>query len=66
MLETTLVAFQYIILDKVLDDAGRKILSSELSKILSSWTRSCLKLLMIFMLCFLTYYIVYSILFFTN
>ena len=34
MLETTLVALQDIMLDKVLDEAGRKILLSEFSKIM--------------------------------
>ncbi|CAL5184142.1 unnamed protein product [Lathyrus oleraceus] len=34
MLETTLVALQDIMLDKVLDEAGRKILCSEFSKIM--------------------------------
>ena len=34
MLETTLVALQDIMLDKVLDDAGRKILCSEFAKIM--------------------------------
>jgi len=34
MLETTLVALQDIILDKVLDESGRKILCSEFSKIM--------------------------------
>ncbi|KAK9268159.1 hypothetical protein L1049_010601 [Liquidambar formosana] len=34
MLETTLVALQDIMLDKILDEAGRKILYSEFSKIL--------------------------------
>ncbi|KAK7246140.1 hypothetical protein RIF29_41000 [Crotalaria pallida] len=34
MLETTLVALQDIMLDKVLDDAGRKVLCSEFSKIM--------------------------------
>jgi homeobox-leucine zipper protein len=33
MLETTLVALQDIMLDKILDEAGRKILCSEFSKI---------------------------------
>ncbi|CBI30999.3 hypothetical protein AAG906_028927 [Vitis piasezkii] len=34
MLETTLVALQDIMLDKILDEAGRKILCSEFSKIM--------------------------------
>lgn len=34
MLETTLVALQDIMLDKILDEAGRKVLYSEFSKIL--------------------------------
>lgn len=34
MLETTLVALQDIMLDKVLDEAGRKMLCSEFSKIM--------------------------------
>ncbi|KAK1365081.1 Homeobox-leucine zipper protein hox32 [Heracleum sosnowskyi] len=34
MLETTLVALQDIMLDKVLDEAGRKVLLSEFSKIM--------------------------------
>ncbi|KAJ4837847.1 Homeobox-leucine zipper protein ATHB-14 [Turnera subulata] len=34
MLETTLVALQDIILDKILDEAGRKILCSEFSQIM--------------------------------
>ncbi|CAI9089632.1 OLC1v1024241C2 [Oldenlandia corymbosa var. corymbosa] len=34
MLETTLVALQDIMLDKILDDAGRKMLLSEFSKIM--------------------------------
>ncbi|CAL1402838.1 unnamed protein product [Linum trigynum] len=34
MLETTLVALQDIMLDKILDDAGRKVLCSEFSKIM--------------------------------
>lgn len=34
MLETTLVALQDIMLDKVLDEAGRKILCMEFSKIM--------------------------------
>ena len=34
MLETTLVALQDIMLDKVLDESGRKILCSEFSKIM--------------------------------
>ncbi|OVA00325.1 Homeobox domain [Macleaya cordata] len=34
MLETTLVALQDIMLDKVLDEAGRKVLCSEFSKIM--------------------------------
>ncbi|KAE8683127.1 Homeobox-leucine zipper protein HOX32 [Hibiscus syriacus] len=34
MLETTLVALQVIMLDKILDEAGRKILCSEFSKIM--------------------------------
>lgn len=34
MLETTLVALQDILLDKILDDAGRKVLLSEFSKIM--------------------------------
>lgn len=34
MLETTLVALQDIMLDKILDEAGRKILLSEFSKIM--------------------------------
>ncbi|KAG7019477.1 Homeobox-leucine zipper protein HOX32, partial [Cucurbita argyrosperma subsp. argyrosperma] len=34
MLETTLVALQDITLDKILEDAGRKILCSEFSKIM--------------------------------
>lgn len=38
MLETTLVALQDIMLDKVLDEAGRKILCSEFSKIMQQVT----------------------------
>lgn len=34
MLETTLVALQDIMLDKILDEAGRKVLCSEFSKIM--------------------------------
>ena len=34
MLETTLVALQDIMLDKILDEAGRNILCSEFSKIM--------------------------------
>lgn len=34
MLETTLVALQDIMLDKILDEAGRKILCSEFAKIM--------------------------------
>lgn len=34
MLETTLVALQDITLDKILDEAGRKILFTEFSKIM--------------------------------
>ena len=34
MLETTLVALQDIILDKVLDESGRKVLCIEFSKIM--------------------------------
>ena len=34
MLKTTLVALQDIMLDKILDEAGRKILCSEFSKIM--------------------------------
>ena len=34
MLETTLVALQDIMVDKILDEAGRKILWSEFSKIM--------------------------------
>lgn len=34
MLETTLVALQDIMLDKILDEAGRKMLLSEFSKIM--------------------------------
>lgn len=34
MLETTLVALQDIMLDKILDEAGRKSLCSEFSKIM--------------------------------
>ena len=34
MLETTLVTLQDIMLDKILDEAGRKILCSEFSKIM--------------------------------
>lgn len=34
MLETTLVALQDIMLDKILDEAGRKVLLSEFSKIM--------------------------------
>ena len=34
MLETTLVALQDIMVDKILDEAGRKILCSEFSKIM--------------------------------
>lgn len=34
MLETTLVALQDIMLDKILDETGRKILCSEFSKIM--------------------------------
>ena len=34
MLETTLVALQDIMLEKILDEAGRKILLSEFSKIM--------------------------------
>lgn len=34
MLETTLVALQDIMLEKVLDEGGRKVLSSEFSKIM--------------------------------
>lgn len=39
MLETTLVALQDIMLDKVLDEAGRKILCSEFSKIMQQVTK---------------------------
>ena len=41
MLETTLVALQDIMLDKVLDEAGRKILLSEFSKIMQQ-VRICI------------------------
>lgn len=34
MLETTLVALQDIMLDKILDEAGRKILCTEFAKIM--------------------------------
>jgi len=34
MLETTLVALQDIMLEKVLDEGGRKVLSSEFPKIM--------------------------------
>lgn len=34
MLETTLLALQDIMLDKILDEAGRKVLLSEFSKIM--------------------------------
>lgn len=34
MLETTLLALQDVILDKILDEAGRKVLLSEFSKIM--------------------------------
>lgn len=40
MLETTLVALQDIMLDKILDEAGRKILLSEFSKIMQQVTLS--------------------------
>lgn len=39
MLETTLVALQDIMLDKILDEAGRKILCSEFSKIMQQVLR---------------------------
>lgn len=34
MLETTLIALQDILLDKILDEAGRKMLCSEFGKIM--------------------------------
>jgi hypothetical protein len=40
MLETTLVALQDIMLDKVLNEAGRKILCSEFSKIMQQVTKN--------------------------
>ena len=43
MLETTLVALQDIMLDKILDEAGRKILCSEFSKIMQQVKFSILK-----------------------
>jgi len=41
MLETTLLALQDIMLDKVLDEEGRKILLSEFSKIMQQVRLTC-------------------------
>ncbi|WOH07917.1 hypothetical protein DCAR_0727352 [Daucus carota subsp. sativus] len=41
MLETTLVALQDIMLHKILDDAGQKVLLSEFSKIMQLLSHNC-------------------------
>lgn len=47
MLETTLVSLQDIMLDKVLDESGRKILCSEFSKIMQQVLDSKLHFLLV-------------------
>lgn len=54
MLETTLVALQDIMLDKVLDEAGRKILCSEFSKIMQQVIQWCIALNFIYCMLHLT------------